>query len=283
MSIRHSVALMSFYLFAYSVAHGFTDAEYKNHVQALKQKVPSGFTIVIQAPFIVIGDEAPAVVKQRSENTVAWAVSLLKKDYFARDPENIIDIWLFKDDQSYYGNAKLLFHDQPTTPFGYYSDANNALIMNIQTGGGTLVHEMVHPFMHTNFPECPSWFNEGLASLYEQSREKDGHIAGMTNWRLAGLQQAIKQKHLPLFQELTSMDSDAFYQKDRGTNYAQSRYLCYYLQENGLLVKYYHQFAKNRNSDPTGYVTLQQILHTNDMKSFQQTWEQFVLKLRFPN
>jgi len=28
-----------------------------------------------------------------------------------------------------------------------------------------LVHEIVHPFMRANFPECPAWFNEGLASL----------------------------------------------------------------------------------------------------------------------
>ena len=41
--------------------------------------------------------------------------------------------------------------------------------MNIATGGGTLVHEIVHPFMAANFEQCPSWFNEGLGSLYEQS------------------------------------------------------------------------------------------------------------------
>ena len=25
------------------------------------------------------------------------------------------------------------------------------------TGGGTLVHEIVHPFLRANFPECPAW------------------------------------------------------------------------------------------------------------------------------
>jgi len=47
------------------------------------------------------------------------------------------------------------------------------------------VHEIVHPFMAANFPDCPAWFNEGLASLYEQSSERDGKIIGLTNWRLA--------------------------------------------------------------------------------------------------
>ena len=40
-------------------------------------------------------------------------------------------------------------------------------IMNIATGGGTLVHEIVHPYVEANFPGCPAWFNEGLGSLYE--------------------------------------------------------------------------------------------------------------------
>ena len=43
-----------------------------------------------------------------------------------------------------------------------------------------------------NFPECPPWFNEGMGSLFEQSREVDGHIRSLTNWRLARLQQEIK-------------------------------------------------------------------------------------------
>ena len=46
--------------------------------------------------------------------------------------------------------------------------------MNIATGGGTLVHEIVHPFVEANFPGCPTWFNEGLGSLYEQSAERKG-------------------------------------------------------------------------------------------------------------
>ena len=40
------------------------------------------------------------------------------------------------------------------------------VVLGTSTGGGTLVHEIVHPFMRANFPNCPSWFDEGLASLY---------------------------------------------------------------------------------------------------------------------
>ena len=76
------------------------------------------------------------------------------------------------------------------------------VVMNIATSGGTLVDEIVHPYMAANFPECPSWFNEGLASLYEQCGEENGRIHGDTNWRLAGLQKAIRSKKLPPFKSL---------------------------------------------------------------------------------
>jgi hypothetical protein len=141
------------------------------------------------------------------------------------------------------------------------------------------VHEIVHPFVEANFPNCPPWFNEGLGSLYEQSGEEDGHIHGFTNWRLPGLQKAIKAHTVPPFKELMAMDETAFYNEDKGTNYGQSRYLCYYLQEKGLLTKFYKEFYAHRAEDPTGYKTLQTILGERNMDAFQKRWETFVLGL----
>ena len=195
---------------------------------------------------MVVGDESADVLKEHSERTVKWAVDKLKQDYFTKDPKEILDIWLFKDSASYERNAVALFGDKPTTPYGYYSSAHKALVMNISTGGGTLVHEIVHPFIEANFPNCPPWLNEGLGSLYEQCGEVDGHIHGYTNWRLPGLQDAIKAGTLTSFKKLLAMDNHAFYDDDRGANYAQARYLCYYLQQRGLLVKFYREFAHQK-------------------------------------
>ena len=158
-----------------SQASGFTTADFDKHVARLQKKIPSkDFTVIVTPPFVVIGDESPSTVRRRSENTVQWAVEKLKKAYFKQDPRQILDIWLFKDEQSYKTNCKTLFGKTPDTPYGYFSQADGALVMNISTGGGTLVHEIVHPFVAANFPDCPAWFNEGLGSLYEQSGELDG-------------------------------------------------------------------------------------------------------------
>lgn len=255
--------------------------DFAAHVEQLKKKLPSAdFSIVIQPPFVVVGDEPADAVKQYSEHTVKWAVDKLKQDYFSKDPKDILDIWLFKDSASYEKNALSLFGDKPSTPYGYYSSAHKALIMNISTGGGTLVHEIVHPFVEANFPACPAWLNEGLGSLYEQCGEVDGHIHGYTNWRLPGLQNAIKAGTVPAFRKLMSMDASAFYDDTRGTHYAASRYLCYYLQQRGVLVKFYREFHARQKEDPTGYKTLQRILRVKDMKTFQQRWEEYVLTLK---
>jgi hypothetical protein len=259
---------------------GFTEADFARHVALLRKKLPSDeFEIVVERPFVVVGDGGRRAVEEHARGTVKWAVDLLKRDYFTKDPKEILDIWLFKDDASYRKHARQLTGSDPTTPYGYYSSANKALIMNISTGGGTLVHEIVHPFVEANFPDCPAWLNEGLGSLYEQSGEQDGHIRGYTNWRLPGLQRAIRRGGLTPFKDLLEMDAKTFYDEDRGTNYAQSRYLCYYLQERGLLVQFYREFLANRAHDPAGFDTLKRVLGERDIEAFQKKWEKFVLDL----
>jgi hypothetical protein len=256
--------------------------DYAGHAAALKKRVPAGFPVLVQAPFVVTGNDTEAHLREYSAHTVVWAVTHLKADFFAKDPTDIIDIYLFTDADAYQKYAKELLHDTPTTPYGYYSPVHKALVMNIGTGGGTLVHEIVHPFMAANFPECPSWFNEGLASLFEQSAERDGHIVGQTNWRLAGLQQAIREKKLPTFKNLTATTTDQFYGDQRGVNYAMARYLLYYLQQQGKLRDYYQAFAAGVKTDPTGYDVLQKTLGEKDMADFQRRWEAWVMGLRFP-
>ncbi|MBC8869108.1 MAG: C39 family peptidase [Planctomycetes bacterium] len=284
----------------------FDNADYAQHVMRVKSKTPEGFTIVLQKPFVVIGDESPADVRGWAAGTVKWAADRLKREYFAQDPNDILDVWLFKDKESYDRHTEEIFGDRPHTPFGYFSHKHRALIMNIETGGGTLVHEIVHPFIASNFPECPAWFNEGLASLYEQCRDNRGRIWGLTNWRLEGLQKAIKAEdaepegegekegegqepaeipELTSFKTLCNTTTFQFYEMDPGTNYSQARYLCYYLQRRGLLNKYYHQFRRNVRNDPSGYETLKAVLEIKDdahMEKFQEVWEDWILKLRFP-
>src|SRR5437660_5249664 len=45
-----------------------TDTDFDQHVEQLKKRLPSNdFTIMVQPPFVLIGDESPSAVKEHSE------------------------------------------------------------------------------------------------------------------------------------------------------------------------------------------------------------------------
>ncbi len=265
-------------------AKGFSPADYAQHVLALKERLEHagvrGLSVRIEEPFVVVGDDVPDVLKQRAQ-TVRWAADMLEREYFQERPKKLLDVFLFKNAASYEHGVRALTGDEAGTPYGFYSSRHDGLFMNIATGGGTLVHEIVHPYVEADFPDAPAWLNEGLGSLYEQSGEREGRIIGHTNWRLKGLQRAIRQRSVPTFQALTAMSDHAFYDEDRGTNYAQARYLFYYMQEKGLLRDFYAAFRAARKTDPTGYATLVRVLGETDMAAFKDAWEAYVLTLRF--
>lgn len=254
----------------------------ETRAQSLTERFgPSGFHVVVERPFVVIGDESPDQVAARAAGTVRWAVERLRAEYFAADPTELIEIWLFGTAAAYERWATELFGGPPDTPYGYYTHEHQALVMNIATGGGTLVHEIVHPFVAANFAACPSWFDEGLASLYEQSAEHDGRIWGLPNWRLPDLQRAIGNRALPSSRALTATGDRPFYDDDPGTHYAHARYLCLWLQEHGLLREYYHAFVAAAADDPTGHGTLATVVGARDMAKWDQKWQRWVLGLRW--
>ncbi len=261
---------------------GFPPAAYAQHILSLKPMLRREHTLVIEPPFVVVGDDSPERVRAHAAGTVRWAVEHLKKDFFAEDPKRILTVWLFRGKETYDAAVREHFDRSPSTPYGFYSSNHNALVMNIATGGGTLVHEIVHPFVEANVPNCPAWLNEGLGSLFEQSAERDGHIVGLTNWRLSGLQRAIHRRTVPSFRTLLKTTNDEFYNDDPGTNYAQSRYLLHYLQEHRLLHKFWAEYLKERTTDPSGYTTLVNVLGEKDLDAFKKQWEAEVLALAFP-
>ena len=251
------------------------DAELAERAEALERTWGKrGFTVLVEAPFVVIGDDPPDRVRDHARGLVRWSVRLLEKELFDERPEPVIEVWLFKDARSYRKHTWKIWKEKPTTPFGWYSPEHRALIMNIDTGGGTLVHEIVHPYVEADFPDAPAWLNEGLGSLYEGVTEKDGRIWGVPNWRLRGLKEGLRAGQVPSFATLFASTAAEFYDMDHG--YGQARYLCLWLQERGLLVDFYEKLRAG--GDPTK--TLEQ-LTGKKLDAFQREWQPWVLGLRY--
>jgi hypothetical protein len=84
---------------------------------------------------------------------------------------------------------------------------------------------------------------------------------------------------VPAFSSLMHLGSNEFYGDDQGVNYAESRYLLYYLQQTGKLRGFYKAFRAAHDKDPSGFTTLTKTV--GDLAKLQPAWESWVAKLKF--
>jgi hypothetical protein len=259
-------------------ANGPTQVQLEARAKELEKKLKGqGYTVLVEAPFVVVGDSPAKEVKRVATGFLRRKTALLEKEYFAKRPDRVLEVWLFRNKTTFFKGAKKFFNDDPGTPYGYYSPDANALIMNA-SGLGTLSHELVHPYMEANFPDVPSWFNEGLASLYEAVGEKNDRIYGYPNWRLPNLKKEIKAKTLPKLTALLATTRDQFYEANYDS-YAYARYIVYYLQEHGKLQDFYKKFHDDKK-DLTGASALKAVLG-EDLESFEPKWRKWVLEIQW--
>lgn len=249
-------------------------------VRRVRARVPKHFQLGVEGPFVIASDQSPDGFKASRERTIRWAYEHLQRQFFPGGLNRPLEVYLFDGKASYDQYTRELFQDAPQTPFGYFSPVHHALIMNIATGGGTLVHEMVHPLMAQHFSGVPSWFNEGLASLFEQCGEQDGKMVGLLNWRHRGLLKAIESGAFQSLEKLMKTTTGQFYGNEQGDHYGIARYLCQYLQSKGKIEAYYRSFRQNREQDPAGIESLKAVLGEPSLARIQQDWLEWVKRLR---
>lgn len=234
----------------------------------------------ITGPFLIAGNGSPAKLRRYRDDTVRAAARALRAAYFEKEPTEPVLILLFETAGPYRRLAKKWFDEDDVPHYGFFRRSDHVMLMNVGTGTGTLVHELVHALLAPDFPDCPDWFNEGLASLYEQCSLDGDTITGHENWRLPALQDAIRSGELRPLEEMIA-DENFYDDPLVGLNYAQARYLMFYLQEKRLLPSYYKRFRDAAKDDPTGQATLKEMLKTDDLAAFEKRWRKWVLSLRF--
>lgn len=227
----------------------------------LEEELGDGFTVEVVEELFVTACNGSGRLAEAAKGTVKRVYHAMMKDYFTKRIDFPLKVCLFKDKESYEAYNVKRDGSRPSTPYGFYRSSERRMVMNIATGLGTLSHELVHPLLANDFPDVPSWFNEGFASLYEQSTHlDDGSIKGLVNWRLPGLQKAIAADALVPLKDLMATTTSLFYGEKSGLHYAEARYLCLYLQEKGLLKQFYQEFKKGFAEEKTGVRALEKVL-----------------------
>ena len=247
-------------------------------IAEMKERIGEGAIVEKVDKIFIVGTDDSRRRLNRCKRTVTSMQRGLYKDFLKKKPTKPLKVYLFKGEKSYKAYCEDYLNESPGTPFGFYRDSDRSLIMNIATGTGTLAHELVHPLAAADFEKIPAWFNEGFASLYEQSTTKtDGTIWGLVNWRLPGLKEGLEDVELAALMKTTT---GKFYGRGSGLRYAAARYLCLYLQEQGKLPEFYRAFRDTFKKDKTGITQLEKVTGRT-LADLEADWKKWVSKLRW--
>ncbi|MCA9587785.1 MAG: hypothetical protein KC657_20825 [Myxococcales bacterium] len=213
-------------------------------------------TAIVGDVFVLVGPPGfQGASFARSASLVRSSTEAYLNGRFDARPAQAITVYLFGDDARYQAFCKKKYSGPCISKYGFYQPSTRDMVMNAGLGLGTLTHELVHPFVETDFPDAPTWINEGIASVFEAPvLPRKGEIHGAKNWRLPRLLQAMRSAEKPKarLDRLFGMSDTTFRGDDEDLHYALARYVCQWLDERGKLWPFYRKWRDTVRDDPTG-------------------------------
>ncbi|MEX2113073.1 MAG: hypothetical protein WD845_07795 [Pirellulales bacterium] len=249
--------------------------------ERLRARAGGALRVIERPPFVIGGDLGEDELAACHAETIAPAVQAMQCRYFRSRPHQPVTVLLFAGEASYNRYSREWYGDSDVSVYGYYKPNERTLLVNHATGNGTLLHELTHALFDFEMDDPPVWLNEGLASLHEQCRfraDDDGPwIEGLVNWRLEGLQTVIRQGRLRSLVEL--VEERDFRGPLVGTNYAQARYFCMYLQQQRRLADFFRDFRDHRSDDAAGAAAIVRAMHGQSWDELDRDFQRWVLEL----
>ena len=226
---------------------------------------PRTTTTVISDIFVVIAPPGwQGASLDSSVSLMRNAMAGYMNNRFGKKPAEAISVYLFPEGSSYEAFCKKKYDAPCIAHFGFYQPADRYMVMNIGLGAGTLTHEIVHPLVETDFPDAPTWINEGIASVFEAPViTKPGEIHGVKNWRHPRLKRALQsasERDAAQLSTFFGMSEETFRSEHEDLHYAMARYICQWLDERGKLWPFFQRWRDTHATDPTGRKAFEDIV-----------------------
>lgn len=250
----------------------------ENVAQEIQTQLVQGNTVLIRPPYVLAGDMPEDVLERLHRDVIQPTERALSVGFFDALPTEPITIVAFAKETGFRDFARRVDRRQPDSYYGYYLRSHRRLVVNVSTGAGTLAHELTHALAHFDFPNMPEWFDEGLASVFEQSEFSDtGHrLTGTDNWRVHQVLRALHDNRLRKTDEL--VQGRSVRANHESIDYAHARYVCLFLQDQQLLEPFYRKLRSRSESDPTGWQTLQEIVAVEVASDLDTDFRRWVVK-----
>jgi hypothetical protein len=254
------------------------DVACDKRARELGKHIEQNHRVIVRPPFVLAGNLSEQSLDQHYRNTILPTAQALELAYFDFAPNEPITILLYSTEDEYAAAARKLDRRNTVNYYGYYIRPDRRIVLNVQTGAGTLAHELTHALAHFDFPNMPEWFDEGLAAVYEEADFSDDglQLIGVSNWRLNHLLHAMQKGQLRSLEALIT--TRRIRAERQSIDYAHARYFCLYLQERGLLPFFYRKFKANAASDPSGLKTLTKLFGKSNLDSVDRDFRQWVIK-----
>ena len=213
--------------------------------KAMAERLGSQSRIHMSEHFVIgsLSNHSSDQLKEISR-LIEKALDFFVTRYEIKLPEKLISIYLMPDARMLREMGEKLHGlrlAQGTIGYSYINDLSlSAVVRGPYTG--TLKHELTHLLVRTNFGDIPPWLDEGLAALYEVSRQEDDFLRGLPNWREEVLKRLWDGE--PEVSEILGMnwvkfDAHGENLRNQGVNHALARYWLLFLQEKELLTQVY--------------------------------------------
>lgn len=216
----------------------------------------------VHGPFLIIGNDqhAPADL-ERVGRTLERFLGFLVNEYGMVAPGHYLRVHLLRDTyqvSEFANRVHGLDVSRATVGYAFVEDA--AVVGFVQKDAvGTILHELFHMLVRSNFGDIPQWLDEGVASLYEVSGRRGDRYYGQDNWRRKALDSVWRlrpslrelirsewflyddPRHVTAFE--TMNDGGSYHDQGAGRRQAAmmavARYFAMYLEQRGELTTVY--------------------------------------------